>query len=467
MAKANPGAELAPTARRAHVLALLVLLGVLAALWSLFLWTELVASRRGGPAFCALGSDGCAALWDGGFAGAVQEVTRLPIAGWGMVWGLAASFLPLASLAGVGGARTRGHFDSAAVVIGGAGAAGVVLMLAASAAAKLFCASCAVFYALALAYAVAAFRGMMAGEARLTDRGLAFAAATTVALYLLLLYPGTRTPASVARASERALAATVGGGAATGSGRGAAASPSSTATGAEAAGVAGADRLLADLIANLEPEGRQALADSLHLYRSSQQVEPRPPRALRGAPGAPVRITEFSDVLCGHCAALHRTLDYLETVLPAGSFSVDSRNFPLDGNCNRHLAVRGPESVRCVAARARICLDPTPGGRQFTGSLFARQDELTPGLVAELASAHLPADELARCTASAGTAQELVADLDYAWRFEPDGTPLVLVNGRRGTSYGPFLYAMVLTGGDPGHAAFAALPPANPHAHIH
>ena len=75
--------------------------------------------------------------------------------------------------------------------------------------------------------------------------------------------------------------------------------------------------------------------------------------------------------------------------------------------------------------------------------------------------------ELERCVASPEVAQELAEDVDYAWEFEPDGTPLVLVNGRRGTSFGPFLYAMVLTGGDPEHPAFEALPPPNPAAHSH
>ena len=48
-----------------------------------------------------------------------------------------------------------------------------------------------------------------------------------------------------------------------------------------------------------------------------------------------------------------------------------------------------------------------------------------------------------------------------------EGTPLVLVNGRRGAAFGPFLYAMVLTKGSPDHPAFAGLPPPNTRAHVH
>ena len=51
--------------------------------------------------------------------------------------------------------------------------------------------------------------------------------------------------------------------------------------------------------------------------------------------------------------------------------------------------------------------------------------------------------------------------------FDSDGTPIVAVNGRRGTSYGPFLYAMILTQGDGENPAFDVLPAGNPAAHLH
>ena len=69
--------------------------------------------------------------------------------------------------------------------------------------------------------------------------------------------------------------------------------------------------------------------------------------------------------------------------------------------------------------------------------------------------------------ASDATRRALEEDAQLARGFDPDGTPIVAVNGRRGTSFGPYLYAMVLTGGDPRHPAFASLPPPNPDAHLH
>jgi hypothetical protein len=74
---------------------------------------------------------------------------------------------------------------------------------------------------------------------------------------------------------------------------------------------------------------------------------------------------------------------------------------------------------------------------------------------------------LEACVASPETQAKLRADVDLAARYEIDGTPLVLLNGRKGTSFPPFLYAMILTGGRSDHPAFGNLPAPNPSAHLH
>jgi serine/threonine-protein kinase len=192
---------------------------------------------------------------------------------------------------------------------------------------------------------------------------------------------------------------------------------------------------------------------------------PEPTQVL-GPADAPVRITEWSDVLCGHCAALHDTLDELRQRLPAGSFSVDARQFPLDGSCNPLVARREPGSVRCLAARATLCI-PGEQGWKFSGELFASQQGLTTEKVYAVAGEYLPRRDLEACMASDATRRALEEDVQLARGFDPDGTPIVAVNGRRGTSFGPYLYAMVLTGGEVRHPAFASLPPPNPDAHLH
>jgi protein-disulfide isomerase len=438
--------------RAARALGLLAGLGALASLWALYLWSELVAARRGGTPFCAFGESDCAALWDAGFASAIHRATGLPVAAWGLVWGIVALALPVAALVVASGGRPVGRLAAAVRATAIAGAAGVVALLAASAAAGMFCSSCALTYVVTLAYAaigIVVLKGVAAG---LFAKGAVTAAAVTAVAFLTLLYPGLKTPRDAVRAGDEALRAVA---------------PSAPAAAVAGRALPDATSKLNELIAGLRPEARQALADSLYLYANSPAVAQETPRALAGPADAPVRITTFTDVLCSHCASLHATLDYLTTILPAESFAVDSRQFPLDGACNRHLQGGGAESVRCLASKARLCFDPTPRGKEFAGALYARQSDLTPELVYEIAAPYAARADLERCVASGATARSLAEDVDYAWRFRPDGTPLVLVNGRQGTSFGPFLYAMVLTGGDPSHPAFAALPPANPNAHIH
>lgn len=145
---------------------------------------------------------------------------------------------------------------------------------------------------------------------------------------------------------------------------------------------------------------------------------------------------------------------------------MDARQFPLDGNCNSKLEVRGPESVRCLAARAQICMETTPHAEQFSGALFNHQRDLTDDLVYELAEPFMPRSALQDCVASADTEAKLATDVEYAWHFEPQGTPLVLVNGREvsGLAMVPFVYAMILARGDADHPLFATLPPPDPSA---
>ena len=50
--------------------------------------------------------------------------------------------------------------------------------------------------------------------------------------------------------------------------------------------------------------------------------------------------------------------------------------------------------------------------------------------------------------ASTETAAKLDDDVRYAGEYTPDGTPIVLINGRLGASFGPFLFAMIVTRGE-------------------
>ncbi len=437
-------------------LTVLASLGVVAALWALFLWAELVLARSGGTSFCPFGEAAdCAAIWDADFAKAVQRLTGIPVAGWGLIWSLVAFALPLLALLRSALRRPLPFLVSAVRLIAAAGIAVVFLLMAVSAMERTFCLGCFVTYLLVAGYAgIALFgwKGVGMPDAR---KGLVSALGTTTAAFLLLLYPGLKTPRAAAAAGRQAIADV---------GRVPSDLRSSPAPGA---GTSVRDDELAAMVTSLNPQLQQTLSDSLHIYRNSLVLPAPEPRALLGSDLAPVRITAFTDVLCDHCAELDETVRLLRQRLPPGSFSLESRHFPLDGRCNPLLKESSTDPVRCLAAKAQICLEGNEKAFAFSSSLFENQKSLTGEKIFELAAPYMPRAGLEACLESETTRQKLEADVALASRFQPDGTPLVLVNGRRGTSFGPFLYAMILTRGEASHLAFDALPPPNPQAHLH
>ncbi len=217
------------------------------------------------------------------------------------------------------------------------------------------------------------------------------------------------------------------------------------------------------MVDSLDLPLKQTLSDALGIYRSSEPVAG--PASAQTNP-APVHITEWTDIRCGHCADLQQTLLNLREQTPPGSFSVEARQFPLDAECNR-MVERVKDPVRCLAARARICLAGHPKSDEFTRSLFARQKELTTSQLYQLAAPYMEKKALESCVGSPETRAQLEEDIVYAARFASDGTPIVAVNGRKGASFPPFLYAMILTRGIADHPAFASLPPPNLNAHLH
>jgi serine/threonine-protein kinase len=433
----------------------LTALAAASALWSLFLWAELVVSRSGGGSFCGFGGKlDCTTVWNSAVSTAVHRGTGVPIAGWGLAWSAVVFVLALRGLARLASGKLPGAAHVTAVrLAAAAGLAAILVLIGSSLSAGAICVGCVGTDLLVGGIAaIALFLWRREGWPE-PVRGGGLALATLLAAFAILLYPGLHTPKTSGEAGRDAVAAA------------AKASPGSTAGGVSSDPAR--DRKLAEMIATLDPAGRQVLADSLAIYRASRPVALPAPRAVIGSPDAPVRITEFTDILCEHCAGLHETLKTLRDYAPPGSFSVDARQFPLDGRCNPRFSSGKGDDVRCVAAAARICAEPSGREPELAGALFARQAGLTRETVLAVASAYQSPEALAVCIASPATRAKLAGDLDAAAGFDSDGTPIVAVNGRRGTSYGPFLYAMILTQGDAENPAFDVLPAGNPAAHLH
>jgi protein-disulfide isomerase len=423
----------------------LVSLAALSALWALFQWTELVRARSGGDSFCPFGQDSsCEQLWDSPAASAVQAWTGLPVAAWGLVWSLVAFALPLWTLVWHDRRSASDRAWPAALLTGLAGGVAVLVLLAGLLIHGAFCSTCVLSYLLAGAYLAIGLLQTPVPWASLT-RGAPVAAGGVALAFALLLYPGLHTPSSPLA-------------------RGHAGLEQIEPRGAEVSRplVSRRDKEIANVIENLSPQLEQDFADSLARYAQSPRLPMRPSRALVGEAEAPVRITEFIDTLCGHCATMHDVMSELEQRLPPGAFSIESRHFPLDSSCNPVLDRESTAPVRCFSAKAQICLEGGPSAFEFTRSLFGNRHSLDRQRVLELAEPFMPREQLEACIASPETATRLAEDIDWALEHDIQGTPLILLNGRKVDSLGPLLYALILTQGESASPAFDALPAPGP-----
>jgi protein-disulfide isomerase len=459
---------LRPTARG---LALVISLGVAHALWALFQWTQLVAARTGGTPFCGLGDldpASCAHVWDSAFASTVQEWTGVPVAGWGLIWSLAAVALPLWALVEraspeppADSAKKPGAAWAATIWLAIGGAAAIIVLLIASMMTGALCTTCVLTYTLVASYVAACFVQTPPQTVPLS-RGVSLAAGSLAVAFVLLFIPGLQTPMNESAEARKALL------------KATAEAPveeSSSQQSSEQSPHPPLDdtpgHLVARLLQQLPPQLLQAFADELHRYREAPTVELRAARALMGPTTAAVRMTEFTDVLCSHCANLHETISQLQTAVPADALAVEPRHFPLDAGCNPTIEGEPVAPVRCLAARATICFEGRPTAFEFAGSLYEHQQDLSEEQVYALAEPHISRVELRACVNDPATEAKLQDDIAWATEHDIDGTPLVLINGKRVAAFGPLLYALILTGGEADHPVYANLPKpqvGDPHA---
>ncbi len=400
---------------------------------AVYQWRELFSIRNGGTAACSINETvNCAAVWSSPFASKLHDWLGMPVAGLGLVWALTAVVLTglLAQRATSGKPfdAPQGAVKLTALV----GVAAIITFASASFAARALCLTCLGTYTLVAIYAFAAF--VLLPKPALPTQTLATSAAWAVMvaapIFLVLLWPGQRTPKNPQVGIE------------------ATSDASDTALTGYLEGMPQQEKLMT------------AYARQQWLAAPQPQLENTTPRALLGSPDAPVKVVEFTDILCSHCRQLELTLEELRRVLPQGRLSVEARYFPLDGECNPGVGKVWGDGIRCLAAKAQICLEGTPALWPVKHALFEQQANLTKELILETATTQsgLTREALQRCIAEAQTQQKLDADIAYAMKFNITGTPLVVVNGKSAPPSGAFLLALAISRGDASSPFFLSLP---------
>ena len=448
------------TASHPRLLGGAVFLGFLNAQWALFQWAELLLARAGGTPFCSIDETfNCSAVWDSDFAVLVHNSTQVPIAGWGLIWGIAATLLPLLAL--VDETRLARGLSSALRLVGLAGLGSVAALGTASAMAGTFCIGCIGTYVLVMVWSALAWRSTRSFGFSALGRGAFWAGAVVAVSVLVLLVPGTRTPHAPAKLSLPSPAPKM----ATDS---APAKPAPVTSNdpqlfdGPPSGDVARDELLERFIPSLDAQNAQTLSDLLLQYREAKTVIMGPPRHLVfGDAKATVHITEWTDPLCPHCAMLHATIGEIMKSVPQGLFSVESRHFPLDGFCNSGVTRKSEDGARCIGAKAALCLEGNPKHFEATSALFAARAE-TPAAVYEALKSFVEPAQLKKCVDASATQKLIDLDVNAALALNIEGTPLLLVNGKEARPFGPLIYALVLTGGSDRHPAFKGLPTPRP-----
>jgi protein-disulfide isomerase len=140
----------------------------------------------------------------------------------------------------------------------------------------------------------------------------------------------------------------------------------------------------------------------------------------RGSADAAVTIVEFSDFQCPHCRTFH------VEILPAlRSLYGDQIRWVF---VNRFFPGAHPQAEE--AAIGGECALRQGKFWEYADYVFANQDRLPEGIVAEAAS-EIGLDEASysQCLAGRETASEVAADQAEAARLGVGGTPYFLVNG--------------------------------------
>jgi serine/threonine-protein kinase len=437
--KANPP----PPVPSRGAVALLVL-GIAESALSLFQWSQLLTMRAGGATVCGISDRlNCETVWNTPFASSVHEALGIPVAGLGLLWGLVATALAGLYLAWRRGGRTVRPAVNGLRMTAAVGVLTTLLLGGVSASSGALCLTCLGTYVLVIAFAIVAWRGLpgpVMPQASEWGRALQWTGGFALAGFVALSIPGRATPK--ATAAEVALPQVT-------------AEPGS----------------LEAYLQGLSAREQQLVSNALEQYRRDTPLPAKSPARRRFGPvDAPVKIVEWTDSKCPHCKALVEVMAAIKKRVPEGKLSLEARQYPLDGSCNPGINPQHTDGgLRCLAAKAQICLEDAPDYWELRDKLFAAQSALTPETVKQIASSgSVPRSQLEACVNDAKTTQRLREDVAYAQQHDIHGTPLVVVNGREVPPYMAVLYALVMAGGDANAPAFRVLPkPQPPVAHSH
>ncbi len=147
-----------PTPSPSRGVIALIALGALESALAIYQWIELVSLRNGGQTVCSINETvNCNTVWNSPFASKVHDLLGMPVAGVGLVWGLAALALPVALFLRERSGKPSQPLYLAIRIVAAVGALSVIPLAIGSFSAGAVCLTCLATYVFAIAYAVVAF----------------------------------------------------------------------------------------------------------------------------------------------------------------------------------------------------------------------------------------------------------------------------------------------------------------------
>lgn len=422
--------------RRQHYDLYLIVTALMALALGIYQWLELIAIRSGGTTpLCSISSTiDCAPVWNSPLANAVHELTGIPFAGWGIAWAAIVLLLTVEFALQTRKGQTGGDAALALRVTAASGVTVCLILLAYSLFIKVICPTCFIFYLLVGIAAFLTFR-LSKGSSGKWSSALMQTIGLLLISFALLSYPGRQIPQ---------------------------AGPDLSSLKAFDENTQPGEDPLAKFLMSLTEDDQQLVSDSRAMYQATPLID-RPVdknRLISGTTLSPVHIIDWIEIRCPHCRHLDEALTEIRASTPANSWSEEGRHFPLDRECNPNVRRSDNSHISCLAAKVLICLGGSPKGNQVRSTLFENQRELSVDKIWEIAAPEeTERAPLQTCVDSPDTAATLDEDIDFAMQHHIEGTPLLVINGKQAPAFPPFIYAMIVAGGDSNAAGFRVLPP--------
>lgn len=164
-----------------------------------------------------------------------------------------------------------------------------------------------------------------------------------------------------------------------------------------------------------------------------KSITPINPVVMNPNPEAKMKIVEFADFLCGHCANAYPIIHGFMKQHSDVEFSYQA--WPLDGECNP--AIPQSNGTSCFLARMSHCAFEQGAPWKMQEYIFGNQRKLFTKDMAELnlkeeaPKMGLDYDKLVSCADSEETRETIRKQAQLGSELKINGTPSIFVNGKK------------------------------------